>query len=52
MYEIEDSVGNKVIVTEDHSVMVERDGVLIESKPQDLLEDDIILSIEIKSNDA
>jgi intein/homing endonuclease len=47
LYEIEDDNGNVVTVTEDHSVMVERDGKLIEMKPADIQEADIIISLEI-----
>lgn len=47
MYEIEDSLGNTVIVTEDHSVMVERDGDLISVKPADILDSDILISLEV-----
>ena len=46
LYEIEDEYGNIVTVTEDHSIMVERDGDLIEVKPTELLEDDLLISIE------
>jgi len=46
MYEIEDDYGNKVIVTEDHSIMVERDGELIEVKPIDLMESDKLISLK------
>jgi len=48
MYEIEDSNGNIVTVTEDHSVMVEREGKLLEVKPVDINIDDIILTLSIK----
>jgi len=45
LYEIEDENGNKVTVTEDHSVMVERDDVLIEVKPTELNGGDILICI-------
>jgi intein/homing endonuclease len=48
MYEIEDSNGNTVTVTEDHSIMVEREGRLIEVKPVDIDVNDIILTLSIK----
>jgi metal-responsive CopG/Arc/MetJ family transcriptional regulator len=48
MYEIEDSFGNVVTVTEDHSIMVERNNELIELKPFDLSENDVIISLCIK----
>lgn len=51
LYEIDDELGNVITVTEDHSVMVERDGVLIEVKPQDITQDDILISILIESSD-
>jgi len=47
LYEIEDSDGNIVTVTEDHSVMVERNGELIEVKPQEIDEGDIIITLNI-----
>lgn len=47
LYEIEDSEGNIVIVTEDHSVMIERNGELIEVKPLEINEDDIIITLNI-----
>lgn len=45
MYVIEDEFGNEVTVTEDHSVMVERDGVLMDVKPTQIQEDDILYSV-------
>lgn len=45
MFEIEDEDGNKVVVTEDHSVMVERGDVLVEVKPTEIMEDDVLISI-------
>lgn len=42
MYEIEVE-GRKVIITEDHSLMVERNGKLIECKPKDILSEDLII---------
>jgi hypothetical protein len=45
LYEIEDELGNTITVTEDHSVMAERDGILIEVKPMDISENDILISI-------
>jgi DNA polymerase elongation subunit (family B) len=47
LYEVEDSEGNKVTITEDHSIMVERDGELIEVKPYDLAVDDTLISVEV-----
>jgi DNA polymerase elongation subunit (family B) len=46
LYEIEDELGNTIIVTEDHSVMVERDGILIETKPIDILDTDVLISVK------
>lgn len=37
--------GNTVIVTNDHSMMVERNGILMEVKPADLLPDDVAISL-------
>jgi hypothetical protein len=44
-WEIEDENGNIITVTGDHSVMVERDGILLEIKPKDIIESDILLTI-------
>ena len=44
-WEIEDEEGNKVIVTGDHSVMVERDGILMEITPRDIKDSDILITI-------
>lgn len=44
MYEIEDDYGNKVIVTEDHSIMVERNGELVEAKPYEIVEGDRLIT--------
>jgi hypothetical protein len=48
LYEIEDELGNTITVTEDHSVMVERAGVLIEIKPTDINDDDILISVMLE----
>ena len=48
LYEIEDEFGNTITVTEDHSVMVERDGKLVEITPVSIQDDDIIISISYK----
>ena len=50
LYEVEDELGNTIIVTEDHSVMVERNGELLEIKPGDIVEEDILISLKIGSN--
>lgn len=47
LYEIEDQFGNIIVVTEDHSVMVERDGTLTEVKPHEMHDDDILISIRL-----
>lgn len=44
-WEIEDSFGNKINVTNDHSCMVERNGSLLETKPEDILPSDKVISI-------
>lgn len=44
-WQIEDENGNTVIVTGDHSVMVERDEKLLEIKPRDMVETDVLISI-------
>lgn len=46
LYEITDYAGNKITVTEDHSVMVHRDGVLVEAKPTQILPSDQIVTLE------
>ena len=46
-WKITDEDGNEVIVTEDHSCMVERDGDLIEVKPKDILPEDTLISVKI-----
>jgi DNA polymerase elongation subunit (family B) len=51
LYEIEDELGNIITVTEDHSVMVERDGKLISVKPLDILDSDILISIKVDDKD-
>lgn len=50
LYEITDNNNNQVTVTEDHSVMVERDSCLIETKPKEIKNSDILISLKI--NDA
>lgn len=37
--------GNEIVLTEDHSLIVERDGKIISIKPQDVIEDDIFINI-------
>jgi hypothetical protein len=44
-WEIEDEEGNKICVTNDHSIMVEREGKLIECKPMDIKDTDLLISI-------
>lgn len=46
IYEIEMQNGKKIKVTEDHSVIVDRDGFLIEVKPTEILEDDQIICLK------
>jgi intein/homing endonuclease len=45
LYRITTENGKQVTVTEDHSIMVDRDGFLIECRPQDLRETDGIITI-------
>jgi DNA polymerase elongation subunit (family B) len=47
LYEVEDELGNIITITEDHSVMVERAGKLIDVKPADILDSDILISIKV-----
>ena len=44
LYRITTANGKQVTVTEDHSVMVDRDGFLIECKPNEILESDGIIT--------
>ena len=44
-WEIEDESGNKICVTSDHSIMVERDGQLLECKPMDIRDTDLLISV-------
>ena len=45
LYRITTANGKQVTVTEDHSLMVDRDGFLMEVKPQDLQENDNIITL-------
>jgi DNA polymerase elongation subunit (family B) len=45
IYLIELENGKSVKVTEDHSVMVDRDGFLLEVKPNEILDDDLIICL-------
>lgn len=45
-WEITAETGESIIVTNDHSCMVERNGKLIEVKPSEILDTDILLIIE------
>lgn len=44
-WEIEDFNGNKIEVTNDHSIMIERNGIMIECKPGDIKETDLLISV-------
>lgn len=44
-WKVTDNFGNEVIITGDHSIMVERDGNLMEVKPAEILETDVLISI-------
>lgn len=46
LYRITTSTGKQITVTEDHSIMVDRDGFTIEVKPNELLEKDLIIELE------
>jgi hypothetical protein len=48
LYEIEDELGNTITVTEDHSVMIERSGILMEVKPAEINDTDILISVNIE----
>ncbi|NJO60988.1 MAG: hypothetical protein HC836_22840 [Richelia sp. RM2_1_2] len=47
-WRITDEDGNEIIITEDHSVMIERNGEIIAVKPTEILEDDLLIGV----NDA
>jgi intein/homing endonuclease len=49
LYEVEDELGNTITVTEDHSVMIERNGELMEIKPDEINESDILISVKINT---
>lgn len=44
-WEVTTEDGKSVIVTDDHSIMVERNGNLVEVKPNDLLENDVVIVV-------
>jgi hypothetical protein len=44
-WEIITEDGKSVIVTNDHSIMVERNGKLVERKPSELIEDDVVITL-------
>lgn len=45
LWRVTDEEGTVIEVTEDHSVMVERDGNIVEIKPNELLESDLLIKI-------
>lgn len=45
-YEIQDEYGNVINITDDHSVMIERNGDLIEVKPSEIEQDDLLIITE------
>ena len=47
LYKVEMEDGTSVTVTEDHSLMVDRDGILMEVKPIELEPDDLIISLDV-----
>jgi len=47
LYRITTDNGKSVTVTEDHSIMVDRDGFLMDVKPSDLLEEDTIITLSV-----
>ncbi|CAM6054517.1 unnamed protein product [Sphagnum tenellum] len=48
-WRVTDEFGNSVEVTNDHSIMVEREGVLIEAKASEILTGDVIISVNTKN---
>ena len=49
-FQIELENGKSVIVTEDHSIMIKRNGKMIEIKPMEINKEDICVSIEDKND--
>lgn len=47
LYRLTTANGKQVTVTEDHSIMVDRDGFLVEVKPNDIQEGDNIITITL-----
>lgn len=47
LYEIETEDGSTITVTEDHSVIVDRDGFTTEVKPADLRNDDVLITVTL-----
>jgi intein/homing endonuclease len=45
IFQIELENGKSVKVTEDHSIMVDRDGFLLEVKPTEIKETDLIICL-------
>jgi DNA polymerase elongation subunit (family B) len=50
LYRITTANGKHVTVTEDHSLMVDRDGFLMEVKPMEMREDDVIITLATQVN--
>ena len=47
LYKITLEDGTHVTVTEDHSIIIDRDGELVEVKPTEILEDDLVISLDL-----
>lgn len=47
LYRVTTANGKEVTVTEDHSLMIDRDGFLIECKPQEIQEGDNIITLSM-----
>jgi hypothetical protein len=45
LYKITTEDGNEITVTEDHSIIVDRDGFILDIKPTDLLNTDLLISV-------
>jgi DNA polymerase elongation subunit (family B) len=45
LYKITTEDGNEITVTEDHSIIVDRDGFILDIKPMDLLHTDLLISV-------
>jgi DNA polymerase elongation subunit (family B) len=45
-WQIETEDGNSVVVTNDHSIIIDRNGSIIEVKPSEILDDDLLICVK------